>query len=395
MQCIGLQYELTGFKEEYRNAIHHMLTSQTKKDGFLVQAMVIFAIILHAQNQQQAARQLLNSAIDLALDLGMNRNAFASAHGANSHLLEESWRRTWWELYVLDGMLAALHHQTSFKLHDVDNDVPLPCEEPEYSLGTVTSARTSTLDQFKNRVFTNDTSGSSFAYRIEAIRILGTILPLDLSPYTQDSIAIEAAEATLTSWHLSLPPSKRDILDSGGKIDEMLFQAYMIINSATIYLHHPLSPSTSPPQLQPSIPCTTPTLTPTTAPPTSSTTPNPHQHKTLHAASAISRLISLPFPTNRPFTAHTPFFICSIALSTMVHVAACSIPSATSQSEHARGNVVLGLGALGRLGEVWKIAEVILGEVRGVAREVVGVGKGRGGEGGIFEGIDWGGEIGG
>lgn len=134
MHCIGSQYVWRVLSEDYRKAISYMLTSQANGDGYLVQAMLIFTITLHAQDQQQQARQMLSSAIDLALKLGMHRTAFASNNNTGSQILEESWRRTWWELYVLDGMLAAFHQESSFKLNAVGSDVPLPCEEFDYSM---------------------------------------------------------------------------------------------------------------------------------------------------------------------------------------------------------------------------------------------------------------------
>lgn len=137
MQCIASQYESTYLSEGYLNAVIHMLASQPKKDGYLVQAMLIFSVILHAQDWQHAARQMLSSAIEKALDLGMNRMDFASDNSMGSPFLEESWRRTWWELYVLDGMLAALHQQSSFKLNGIESDILLPCEDSDYSTGDV------------------------------------------------------------------------------------------------------------------------------------------------------------------------------------------------------------------------------------------------------------------
>jgi hypothetical protein len=137
MQCIGSQYESMTLSEGYRKAVSHMLASQPKKDGYLVQAMLIFSVTLHAQDWQQQAKQMLSSAIELAVDLGMNRMNFASENSMGSPFLEESWRRTWWELYVLDGMLAALHQQSSFKLNGIESDLLLPCEDSEYSTGDV------------------------------------------------------------------------------------------------------------------------------------------------------------------------------------------------------------------------------------------------------------------
>lgn len=88
------------------------------------------------------------------------------------------------------------------------------------------------MDQFHSRAFANDDIiGSSFAYRVEAIRILGTVLGVDRSMYAPNNDEFEAIAASLSSWLLCLPPSKREILDQEGKIDEMLFQAHMIVNA--------------------------------------------------------------------------------------------------------------------------------------------------------------------
>ena len=137
VQCVRSQYEHSSLSETYIDTIGDILAIQTKRDGYLVQAMLISSVVLHAQNRQQQARQLLNDAIEIALNLGMNRRQFAADNSMGSQWLEESWRRTWWELYVLDGMLAALHQQGSFRLHGMGEDVQLPCEESDYSNGEV------------------------------------------------------------------------------------------------------------------------------------------------------------------------------------------------------------------------------------------------------------------
>ena len=72
---------------------------------------------------------------------------------------------------------------------------------------------------------------SSFAYRIEAIRILGKVLAVDFSIYASDSHDIETLEASLSSWLFCLPVSKQDFLSAEGKVDEMIFQAHMIFNA--------------------------------------------------------------------------------------------------------------------------------------------------------------------
>lgn len=105
------------------------------KDGFKVQAMLILAIGLDGYTFQEKALQILVDAQDLALELGMNRREFAMLNGDGSDVLEESWRRTWWELFVVDGMIAGVHQRSSFRLNEVAADVGLPCEEEEYVNG--------------------------------------------------------------------------------------------------------------------------------------------------------------------------------------------------------------------------------------------------------------------
>ncbi|KAI9806632.1 MAG: hypothetical protein M1825_006089 [Sarcosagium campestre] len=360
MQCVGFQIESKFLSETYRNAVSQMLASQTLKDGYLVQAMLIFTITLHAQDHQQAARQMLNSAIQIAMELGMNRMNFASDNSAGSQFLEESWRRTWWELYVLDGMLAALHQQSSFRLASMESSVLLPCEDFDYSSAD-TIPEACTVAQFRNRVFGNDTLfGSSFAYRIEAMRILGTILALNRSIYVRDGKEFEAIEASLSSWFVCLPPSKRQVLTYDGKVDEMLFQAQMIINACTIYLHQPRS-SLSSPWTQESVFCTR-QLSSTRV----STAHHVHCTKTMQAANKLLDLISLP----GPLSDHTPFFICTIALGAMVNLSAFSLlpDSNSARPDVVREHVILATGALSLLGETWAVAGSIVKEVKSIAR---------------------------
>ena len=116
-----------------------------------------FSVTLHAQNQQQQARQMLSSAMELSVDPSMNQTNFASDPSMGSHFLKESWRRTWWELYVLDGMLAALHQQSSFKLNSIKNHVLLPCDGFDYSTSDLCS------DSLRDHVYVRLSNMSSRA----------------------------------------------------------------------------------------------------------------------------------------------------------------------------------------------------------------------------------------
>lgn len=107
----------------------------TPKDGFLVQALLLLVVALDGSCRQDKARDLLGEAESIAVEIGLNTRQFAALHGRGNPVVEESWRRTWWDLYVCDGMVAGVHRVTSFLLYDVAADVALPCEESEYLSG--------------------------------------------------------------------------------------------------------------------------------------------------------------------------------------------------------------------------------------------------------------------
>jgi hypothetical protein len=136
MRYIGSFYlaqaSTTAFAAEAERAVYNMTCP---KDGFKVQAMLILAIGLDGYTLQEKALQFLVQAQDIALELGMNRREFAVLNGSELNVLEESWRRTWWELFVVDGMIAGVHQKSSFRLNDIPAEVGLPCEEEQYVNG--------------------------------------------------------------------------------------------------------------------------------------------------------------------------------------------------------------------------------------------------------------------
>jgi hypothetical protein len=105
------------------------------KDGFRVQAMLILTIGLDGYTYQEKALQILVDAQDLALEFGMNKREFAFINGNGSEMLQESWRRTWWEMYIVDGMIAGVHQKSTFRMKEIPADVGLPCEERDYASG--------------------------------------------------------------------------------------------------------------------------------------------------------------------------------------------------------------------------------------------------------------------
>nr|XP_036574984.1 uncharacterized protein CTRU02_15060 [Colletotrichum truncatum]KAF6781484.1 hypothetical protein CTRU02_15060 [Colletotrichum truncatum] len=121
-----------GFLDE---ALRLVQDPTTTRDGFFVQALIILIVGLDGSCDQEKARNLLADAERVALELGMNTREYATQYGRGIPILEESWRRTWWDLFVVDGMVAGVHRQTNFLLFDVPADAGLPCEEHQYLSG--------------------------------------------------------------------------------------------------------------------------------------------------------------------------------------------------------------------------------------------------------------------
>lgn len=134
MRYIGAHYHPDpAFREIFRHPAYAGLADVTVFPGFRVQNMLLLAIVEHAQGNEETAQQTIQTAITLALEVGMNRDPFATQNAWGSPLLEESWRRTYWELYVINGMLAAMRDQKPFVLHSQVAEVGLPCEEGNYN----------------------------------------------------------------------------------------------------------------------------------------------------------------------------------------------------------------------------------------------------------------------
>ncbi|KJZ69919.1 hypothetical protein HIM_10704 [Hirsutella minnesotensis 3608] len=330
---------------------------QRPRDGFLVQAMVLLIVGLDGSCQNDKAREILNDVERLALEIDLNTRPFATLHGQGIPVLEESWRRTWWDLFVVDGMVAGLHRVTNFLLFDVPVDVALPCEEQQYLSANIPIPLY--LEDLEDRDFSDeDREFSSFAYRILCARNLGKFMrtPPIFGPEDENLARIEAL---LTNWRLHLPQTKRDALQRDGKLDEMMFQAHMMMHATSILLHQPHS------QLD-----TTPTQNINSCAPHQLVPAgdlfNAHTKHTIASANAISTMI-----THRvPLLSHTHFFTCVITLSSIVHLSRWALFFIPHNDDDLRQQIRLNIGALNRLAEVWGAADRARGQVKVVAQEI-------------------------
>jgi hypothetical protein len=139
VQFIGSSYIPSVPTAMYKEALDRQIDSNNyPRDAWSVQALLLFAIGLHAHNEVPRAAQIFTIAQNLTLEIGLNRMEFALMHGENDPQLEESWRRTWWSMFTANGMMTAVNPGVQFRLKDVVTDVPLPCENVQYFSGVST-----------------------------------------------------------------------------------------------------------------------------------------------------------------------------------------------------------------------------------------------------------------
>ncbi|KAK7186833.1 uncharacterized protein CC84DRAFT_1176010 [Paraphaeosphaeria sporulosa] len=357
VQYLGSCYLAEMPTDMYKEALNRTIDSgQFPRDGFSVQALILYAVGLHACNEVPRSAQIFGLVQNLVVELGMNRMDYALIHGNNDRVLEESWRRTWWSSYTVNGMLTAVNPGVQFRLKDIATDVPLPCEDHQYFSGAIPYPHT--LQEYDDSAFApEEIIFSSFTYLIDAIRILGKVFEVARLDSQFEYHAVDVVDSYLVNWRLHLPANKLEIVNNDGVIDEVLFQAHMVNAGSTIMLHRPRS-NLGFGRVENVNICVQPgqVLLPTQ-------TREIHTAKCLTSAENISSLIKLP----GQLIYHTPFFTCVVVMASVVHLSYWSFLVPDGQDDIIKQSIRLDVGTLQQYSHTWDIAHVVLGQVRGVA----------------------------
>lgn len=337
------------------SSIGRLLADCTEQTIEVVQARLLGAIFLHAMSEPDLAVAQLRQAVGLAYELGLNREEFATSRCLVDPLLAESARRTWWELYVVDGLFSGFHHRASFLTDTAQMGVMLPCDEDAYERATVPQPVLSHC-HLRRRILIGEDAVSSYALRVEAVSILHRVLLANNFTSALEPESLHSLNALLSTWISCLPEHKTDPIGDNGDRDHMLFQAQMIILAASISLHLPrsgifsFSSSTA-------VACTKENQHLAAF-----MSLNMHAMKAMKASQHLSVLLSL----DTPGQSHTPFFICILALSAIVHLAAIAVHADESPDRHFdRLNQVLGL--LKQEAKIWPLAAKTYAQLREVA----------------------------
>ncbi|APA09594.1 hypothetical protein sscle_05g043640 [Sclerotinia sclerotiorum 1980 UF-70] len=376
MQYIGSLYAPDLPSAEFRAiALSQLDLPSLPQNGFSVQALLLLAIAIHAEDERGKARAILDRDICMALEIGMNHQNFAGLE--RDSVLAESWRRTYWGLYVLDGIFSGIACASCFILSAVETHVDLPCEDHEFDSGHIPRPRT--LSEYDSRDFEDEIPiFSSFTYLIDLVRIIGTILSINNITGKNLEPAVTNADAMLVNWKLHLPIEKQGVVDKNEEVDELLFQAQNLLQTLLVVIHRRLSRLYHSP-LEKISRCARP---PPTSPPTDNEdlTRWLHTKKTIEAAQTALNLYALP----SPILLHTPLGICGITKATLANLSACAYVydnkgdgnrgeregKESTEWRMARDRIRLGLGAIKVLAGVWEGARGTERELKIIARGV-------------------------
>ncbi|KAJ5963077.1 Transcription factor [Penicillium waksmanii] len=355
VKFIGSHYSVVLDNDVLNESTWLLLNQTTERTYHMVQAHLLYSIIMRARNETSKADDSLTQAIDIALELGMHREDFATTFSGGREHEAESLRRTWWELFIWEAYMATLNKRSNLRCSDVFSDVCLPCEESTYA-SFQSIPQPHSLASFRTRIFTEDegvTYYSSFSYRIEAVRILARVLVLNSLPETHHD-HLQAVANTLVSWLHHLPQQKTDIIDMYGNIDEMLFQAYFTIHYAAMLLHLPRG------NLRPRFPDSMFSICPVTLFRLSpSLTRHVHDVKTIEASKKLSNLLSVRSSAQ----SYSPIVVFGSLLCGLVQLTAIH-SHGPDCCDHHQNRIVLVLGCLKLLRSNWPLAQEAFSHLR-------------------------------
>ncbi|CAG7566094.1 unnamed protein product [Fusarium equiseti] len=384
MRLIGNLYETHEWSNPLQTQIEYRISELSPSDPIQVQCRLLYSIALFWSTNTIKAKEEIDTATSVAVELGMHKGEFVDAY-AGDDMLMESWRRTWWMFYIVDAYYAGTLGTMNLKTSHVEATVDLPCEEDEYESGVSASfikgpallialkiiPEPRTLEDFESREFADeDIQFSSFAYLIGAVRAAALAISVTPKRATrQDSERmIQSADSVIDAWTMLLPKSKK-VMKDDASIDELMFQAQLLVHVATIGMHRPLSDLRfNPIENVSSCARQAPTETP------KADLINVHTKRVLKSIDAQIQLLALPV---RPFH-HTPFTTCMVSEGTLSLLSACKHLLQDKELAIARDQIRLTIGCLKALGEIWTRTARNVKEIQTIARHVLGLEKASG-----------------
>jgi hypothetical protein len=204
-----------------------------------IQAFILLALVSLGSHEKGRANDCLGRAVSLAREARLDSFDTCNSYGSATPLERECARRTFWELYTIDAILALLEARPPKLMTSSPHSLPfVPCADTSYKASDLSLAQPTWAD-FERRLFLQDTVAfSSHFYRIEAANIVRRVSPLFTSN-DADLQELEAADNEISSWLYNLPDSSFTSPEFPEGSDQILLQAHLLVQVASIFLHFP------------------------------------------------------------------------------------------------------------------------------------------------------------
>lgn len=162
---VGSLFSRAISSEELREKAYSLASGSLPITPWTVQGLLVLSVAAFGENRMDLSSGWMDTATQMALDLGMHERAFADAE--TDAFLAESFRRTYWALYFHGNMRALRDDSPTFTLLGITATTELPCEEWEYQSGVSRLRRP--VDDTGNHL-SNSKTGDSAAHIATAVR---------------------------------------------------------------------------------------------------------------------------------------------------------------------------------------------------------------------------------
>ncbi|KAL7952137.1 hypothetical protein V8C42DRAFT_306237 [Trichoderma barbatum] len=343
--------------------------SNLEMDGFTVQNTLLLSMAKSMCDDKSGSEVLLAQAIQQATAIGMHEKSFADTVVDGDAVLSESWRRTWWMLYLIDANFSVARRDFIPVITASCHNVDLPCEDELYEKLSI-PLEAATLHNYRTREFAlEDKPFSSFAYLIDATEIFIAALgeSTKYQDITQAEVLCGDLEARVISWFLLLPLEKRELPVAPGLLDQLMFQAHMMMYTSLAFIHRPLSNLS----YDPAEGISTCGPLPPPLERSSGYARIPHEIHSEKLFQAIRKqnqcLILLPMRAAQL----SPFVICMVACCTVAYLVASKFALKADEAEAARSRIRISLATLRMYEDVWPRAKKVLTELKRIAQIIL------------------------
>ncbi|KAM5355364.1 hypothetical protein ACJ41O_002010 [Fusarium nematophilum] len=184
-----------------------------------VQALLCICIAAFGEGHVKNCEAWFGKTVEMALQLGLQHKSFAD--GAESPVLAESYRRTYWGLYTHGSLRTVREHLGHYQLYSTLATTELPCEEWEYQTGNIPTPVT--FEEYRNKSLRDY---SSWAHLVGLTRICGErVVPLlNVGNRANPEVADNADDQIIT-WLIDLPHWKKEFVRHDGSVDLVFYHA--------------------------------------------------------------------------------------------------------------------------------------------------------------------------